>query len=218
MNRQANPWNALPETSPYLLPVDRPHVEAFNRHVNARYQLDGNLVPQPFLGDPQAPLVVLGRDPDIVGGHEAGPYADAIRANLRLESTAYSHPALLPRFAQTRNAGWWRRCLGSVLDLGHSPESVARQVLSVEFRGYHSEKWRLFPTLPSQHFGFSLVEAAVERGATIVIMRARRDWEVAVPGLSDYRSLVVLNSWRNSAISPGNCGPEGFGRVLSALG
>lgn len=218
MNRQTNPWTALPKAPPYVLPADRLHVEAFNRHVDARHQLDGNLVPQPFLGNPQAPILVLGRNPDIVGGHASGPYADAIRANLELKPGGCSHPALLPRFAQTRNATWWRRCFASIFDLGHVPEEVARRVLSVEFHGYHSERWRLFPTLPSQHFGFSLVEAAMRRGAVIVVMRGRRDWEVAVPGLSDYPSLVVLNNPRTSVISPRNCGPEGFANVLNAFG
>lgn len=91
-------------------------------------------------------------------------------------------------------------------------------MLSVEFHGYHSERWRLFPTLPSQRFGFYLVESAIEREAVVVLMRGRRDWEVAVPALSDYPYFVALSNPRSSTISPGNCGAEGFQRVLSALG
>lgn len=87
MNQQANPWAALPEVPPYVLPKDRLHVEAFNRYVDVKHQLGGSLVPQPFLGDPQAPVIVLGRNPDIIGGHREGPYADVASRRFSISAT-----------------------------------------------------------------------------------------------------------------------------------
>ncbi len=64
-------------------------------------------------------------------------------------------------------------------------------VLNVEFHGYHSVRWSALPvTLPSQWFGFSLVEQAIDRGAVIVLTRAAREWRVAVPGLASYPRLA----------------------------
>jgi hypothetical protein len=72
--------------------------------------------------------------------------------------------------------------------------------------------------LPSQRFGFDLVGAAVHRGATIVILRCARDWHMAIPELRSYPKVVRLHSQRNSALSPGNCGQQGFRRILAAVG
>ena len=82
---------------------------------------------------------------------------------------------------------WWRRCVRQLVLAGQPLEHLARSVLSVEFHGYHSPSFAPIPiTLPSQWFGFSLVEQAIARGATVVMTRGRREWEVAVPELMSY--------------------------------
>jgi hypothetical protein len=96
-------------------------------------------------------------------------------------------------------------------------DDLALRVLSVEFHGYHSQDWAALPvTLPSQWFSFRLVEQAVERGATIVVLRGRRDWQVAVPSLRGYRNAFATKSVQASAISPRNLGQEGFDAVRRA--
>lgn len=91
-------------------------------------------------------------------------------------------------------------------------------MLAVEFHGYHSKKWRHIPvTLPSQRYGFWLVERAIERGALIVILRGRVDWEIAVPELGTYDNRIVTHSHQSSAISPGNCGSAGFEQFIHAV-
>jgi hypothetical protein len=50
-----------------------------------------------------------------------------------------------------------------------------------------------------------------------VIVRGKGDWEVAVPALYGYEGLVTMKSARNSAVSTGNCGTDGFERILAAL-
>jgi hypothetical protein len=91
-------------------------------------------------------------------------------------------------------------------------------VLSVEFHGYHAASWRPIPvTLPSQRFGFWLVENAMERGATIVRARGEKVWEVAIPRLHGYRRLVPTRSQRSAYVSRGNLGVDGFQKVLRAL-
>jgi hypothetical protein len=121
-------------------------------------------------------------------------------------------------------SGGSRRKVGAQTTLASSrvrrprPERLARKILSVEFHGYHSPQWRPIGfTLPSQHYSFWLVQQAMARGATVVIMRGQRDWEVSVPGLQDYERLVIPHSFRSPAISEGNCGRDGFERIVAAL-
>jgi hypothetical protein len=67
-----NPWLDLPEEPPFVLPGDRPHVEAFNRHnadsAGRKYRLDLHLMPEPFNGNRQAKLVLLNRNPGLSSG------------------------------------------------------------------------------------------------------------------------------------------------------
>ena len=110
-----NPWMELPSRAPYVLSSDRPFVEAFNKHADEAKRLDLNLLPEPFIGNRSAPLVVLGLNP---GWNEqnsenystpARPHA--ILANLRDEPEGQVHYALTPEFASTPVGEWWRRCV-----------------------------------------------------------------------------------------------------------
>lgn len=211
-----------------MLPADRPHVEAFNRQnadsANAKYRLDTRLMPEPFGGNRQAKLVLLNRNPGLSSGdprvhHDNQRYVAALRANLASAPDGHHCVGLLPEFKTTPAGQWCReRCFKALINHSHAPEGLARKILSVEFHGYHSEQWRPIGfTLPSQHYSFWLVQQAMTRGATVVIMRGQRDWEVSVPGLRDYERLVVPHSFRSPTVSERNCGPKGFERILAAL-
>jgi hypothetical protein len=70
--------------------------------------------------------------------------------------------------------------------------------------------------LESQQYSFDLVNQAIDRFAPIVVMRAKRLWEQAVPRLIGYPRLFTLNSSQNVAISRKNC-VAGFPVIESIL-
>jgi hypothetical protein len=59
-----NPWHGLPDEPPYVLSDDREKVLAFNvrqkRKENQNGFLHLDLIPEPFVGKPDAPVVLLG--------------------------------------------------------------------------------------------------------------------------------------------------------------
>jgi len=218
-----NPWMELPSRAPYVLSSDRPFVEAFNKHADEAKRLDLDLLPEPFIGNRSAPLVVLGLNPgwseQNSENYSTPARPHAILANLRDEPEGQVHYALTPEFASTPVGEWWRRCFRWIVLAGQPLEHLARSVLSVEFHGYHSRSFASMPiTLPSQWFGFSLVEQAITRGATVVMTRGRREWEVAVPELMSYTRVVGLRNRGPAAISRGNCGNRDWAMILVALG
>jgi hypothetical protein len=71
--------------------------------------------------------------------------------------------------------------------------------------------------LESQQYSFTLVNQALNRNAAIVVMRAKRRWEDAVPRLAGFPRLFTLNSQQNVAISRKNC-VEGFPVFAAMLG
>jgi hypothetical protein len=220
-----NPWTRLPDAPRYVLPEDAPFVAAWNdTRGSDRDQLRLHLdaLPEPFCGPRKAPVVVLGRNPGWSGKepkqHRKSLEA-AIRGNLGKDKDQHVQSRLLDRFADTAGGGWTRRCWHRVVEgSGLSFDELATRVLSVEFHGYHSQDWAPLPvTLPSQWYGFQLVGRAVARGAVIVILRGRRDWEVAVPSLRTHPFVFATKTAGNASISPGNLPPGAFDRLIQAV-
>ena len=89
-------------------------------------------------------------------------------------------------------------------------------MLLVEYFPYRSSTWRPVPELPSQRFGFSIVEKAIDEGKLIVVVRGRRYWLDAVPKLRQY-DYIELRSPRSGHLTPNNMGQEEFDRLLARL-
>lgn len=210
-----NPWKALPEHE-LVLPEDRSHVDAFNRDVDSKYRLNTAVLPQPFLGPRDARLVILALNPGKRGWTD-GPYARALRDDLTSDHGT-PFPPLREEFV-SGDGSWWKTCLGAIATSAERPiSSLADDVLSIEFLPYHSISYRTVPvTLPSQRYSFGLVRAAIERGATIVVLRGRRSWTVAVPELLK-ADVVFSGNPRVGAISPGTLGEDSFNRIVEVFG
>jgi hypothetical protein len=218
-----NPWLELPLNPPYVLPKDRRHIDAFNgalRPNQAEFRLDLSLMPVPFMGNPDAGLVVLARNPKFVPGdlRDQNPdYVATLRANIEGRPGAQAAIGLLERFRDMPAGEYWRPKFKAVLDRVESSDDLARRVLIVELHAYRSEKYRrLRNPLPSQAYGFDLVSAAIRRRATIVVVGAG-EWRTAVPELRSYPVVPQGNPY-SPILSPGNCGCEGFQQVLAAVG
>ncbi len=201
--------------------ADRSYVEAFNRHCTPTQRLVTECVPEPYAGPPDARLVVLALNPgfheDDLEFHRSPDTRTRLLANVRSRQTESVVLGLLDAFAGTPAGRWWRRCFKAVLAEGHDAETLARQVLVVQFHGYHSRTYSSLPlTLPSQTYNYDLVGNSVERGATVVVLRGLRYWRVALPPLGRYSRLVVASP-RAGVISPRSCGHDGFAQVLDAL-
>jgi hypothetical protein len=221
-----NPWLEVPDTPPFVVPADERYVEAWNasdgRH--PEHKIDTTLLPEPWLGRHDAPVVMLtanpGIDPSDVMFHGRPDFAQANRASMAKPGGTPNY-LLDQRFVKASGAQWWRRrAFARLLRDGVSEEALGSRVLVVEFHGYHSRSWMpLAVTLPSQWYGFSLVERAVHRAALIVVARPARAWRIAVPELSQGSERVfTLRSTQNPAISPRNLGGDvAYEAVVAAL-
>jgi hypothetical protein len=102
-------------------------------------------------------------------------------------------------------------------------ELLARQILVVQFHGYHSLGWKpLGAVLPSQERGFQLVKRAMTRNALIVVVLgwartpANARWSRAVKGLAEYPN-TIWNKNRAATVNRGNLGDIAFDRIRDAL-
>jgi hypothetical protein len=217
-----NPWKELGDASPFVLPSDKPKIDDFNRRYanNARRMLRLDIRPEPFIGNFEAPIVLLFLNPGYTAADQqlhVHPEGQALwRVNVLQESTSYPFYMLDPRVAWAPGAYWWRRTLNKLIALADL-ETVARSVLCVEFFPYHSIGDPGFPgVVPSQHFGFKLVEKAIDRGATILITRSSRAWRDHVPRLNGYHNAYDTRNPQQAIIGPGNY-PDAFPIVSHLL-
>ena len=213
-----NPWNALPASAPFVLPSDAREIQQFNARAAFEHLIHLEIVPEPFLGNPSAPVVLLNLNPGFVDTdrtvHLDPVFNAAAIANLEHRHPSYPFYLLDPAFPSP-GQDWWKRKLRVLID-NAGLRSVANNVFVVEIHGYHSRRFAPTLRLPSQAYTRRLVLDAIARNAKLIVMRGRRPWESLVPELSAARSLAFVRNVQNPTISPGNL-PNDFTDILSAV-
>ena len=86
LNFMQNPWLALPEIAPLVLPADAALLDAFNKKAAAEYRYDFSLFPEPYFGSRTASVVVLNLNPgwskEDAAVHAQPEFAAMARASL----------------------------------------------------------------------------------------------------------------------------------------
>jgi hypothetical protein len=179
-----NPWRRLPGEPPYVLPEDQTKAETFNREMKRKgrpnFVLHFDMIPEPFVGCPKAPVVLLGNNPGVESSEAKADrckpaFADRMRNNL-LHRLSDDYPFLYldpSPDIPPRSRTWWERKLKSLFrefgpDQDVARRILARSILAVEFFPYVSHRFRLGRlSLPSQRYSFDLVRKAMGRKAFI---------------------------------------------------
>lgn len=222
--RMENPWLDLPAHPDYVLPIDAAAVEAVNTGLQASpdAKLQLGVLPEPFIGRPDASIVVLNLNPGFGAGDggakniDANLYA-AIRANLRHEAISHPFYYLNPEFADSGGYKWWNSRLDALI-VASSRERVAENLLCAEWCPYASTTAGAIrgTQIPSSAYTFQLVRKALEREAVVILFRSEQLWLSSIPKLASYRSFYKVKNPRNPSISQTNC-PEGYLKALRAL-
>lgn len=210
-----NPWLQLPAAAPYVLPQDHAQIEAFNqRYPDDEWRIRLNLPPVPFLGHPDAPIVLLNLNP---GFDEADNerqntpyYSEASRRCYAHEKTErpfffFDEKIEGEPYGEGPGYRWWQKRVKGLkaLDARFDDALLSRAFLCVEYFPYRSKAYRPLPrqqTLDSQQYGFELVRRAMERNALIIVMRRKRQWCEKVERLTDYPRLLTVTTFLNPVL------------------
>ena len=162
------PWKALPGKAPFVLPQDRPYIEAFNaeRNRNEANRVRTDLIPEPFFGRRDAPVVMLllnpGASPRTDAFHGDPAFRRRLLADMRGMKVRKHFHLTDPEHGPGRR--WWERTCASLIRCV-SQDVVANNLLAVEFFAYPSRSFNHgHLRLPSQAFTFELVRRAIDRG------------------------------------------------------
>jgi hypothetical protein len=163
----ANPWTDLPGRPPYVLECDRTSIERFNTIASDQHRIRLEIVPEPFLGEPSAPVVLLNLNTGFVESdkvvHLGSVFNEAARANLEHRHEACPFYLLDPALPSSPGRGWWMKKLRALI-AARSLETVATRVFVVEIHGYHSKQFSRKLRLASQDYSRALVIRALKRG------------------------------------------------------
>jgi hypothetical protein len=214
-----NPWPALGQEPPFVLPDDREVIVQFNARATERTRLELDLLPEPFVGRLDAPVVLLTLNPGVSDGdfalHNDPAFRDRIRACHRQDKVAWPYYYLAPEVTGP-GARWSARVLGPLireLSLG----AVSRGVALFEYLPYHSRGFghaRL--EVASQAFTMAAVRVSIASAAAIFITRGAKLWSTAIPELVGHPHLFTTRSTQNIVISPRNC-PAGWDSAVAGI-
>lgn len=215
-----NPWKEF-EYSDYMVhALDKDAFTAHNQVAGKNFKFIPFLTPEPWIGNPDASVVLLLANPgatkeNIAGQREENPFREKLSiANLRDEQLDYPHYFLDPRLETDPGGKWWRQALGTLIKES-SLEQVAQSVMSLEALPYHSGNFAL-PAQPitTQAYTFQLLREAMARGAFIVVYRQPEYWLEQVPELLHYEKKTLdPNTTQRVWITPGNL-KNGFEEIL----
>jgi hypothetical protein len=240
-NNMTNPWVALDVDGdgPHVLDEDKAALVAAEticvrkgEEFERLYGYRTNLLPDPFTGDPDAPIVVFTLNPGYTDDAKALRWRnkgcsgsddwwhanskvmrDCYRANLKHQPQDYPMFFLDPRLRGSPGGIYYRQQFGKLIEL-YGERRVAKGVFVIEYFPYHSNNFSALAQVPSQRYAYHLIRRAMERRACIVVMRKASALLAAVPELRDY-PIITANSPRNATVSPGNV--RRFSELCAAL-
>lgn len=217
-----NPWKDLPQNAPFILETDKEEVLTFNTKAKPIVKIQHHVLPEPYIGNPNAPVVLLNLNPGYADEDVAYYQTEFVlqlwQKNLFHMPMEYPFYILHPEFDQELGGTmWWRTKLREMIEICGT-KKVTKNICCIEYFPYHSIRYKpLKAPLESQRYSFDLVKKAIDNQAVIIVMRSEKSWLTAVPELENYMHLYRLNSKQNVAVSRNNC-PEGFSKILEVMG
>jgi len=220
-----NPWEKLPDTSPFILPEDEELIDAYNnRYQGTIYEVLLNEIPSPYIGDPKAPVILLNLNPGYSPNDQVSQKLENFRkvakANLFHQFYNYPYYVLDPSLEGTPSGyAWFMQKLNPLMRATNlTAQELSERLFTVEYFPYHSVKYGWCNgILPSQKYTINLVEEAIIRGAIIIIMRGKKIWLEAISELIKYPKVYTLNSQQNVTVSERNIGSEAFSEVINKI-
>lgn len=223
-----NPWQKTPENSPFILPEDKSVIESYNKLYGnfSDYRIQTHLLPEPFIGNPNSPVYLLGLNPGYADGeddlwHKKLDFRRAVRENLIHKTSTFPFYFLDPRFTESPGGKWWIRKIHWIVE-AVGVENTANNLFYLEAFPYHSRKFKPIPkriyrhrTSPSFMYTRDLLLKHLESGKLVVIMRSFRLWYELVPELAQYSSILKVKNTQVMTLSPGNF--VGFNKVVQLL-
>lgn len=229
-----NPWiefcKSLDETN-LILSEEKNAIEQFNKVTSEEFKIHTEIMPAPFMGDVHnASIVILMLNPRYDPKEEKRGFYSEYKHFWKNEIQHTASIPHLPLFCLDERyceySPYWSGKLKPIIS-AVGKDKVAKNISKIQFFPYHSKKYKPISKkllknegfekyLPSQEYNFQLVREAIYRNAIIVIPRAVKIWEKAIPELKNYQKKFSTNSYGNIILSEKNLG-NGYSAIIENL-
>lgn len=205
-----NPWTKIKKGC-YVL----------NREKDAagsqKYKFQTALPPQPFQGNPAAPIWILMLNPcystdDKEYYEKNAERRQAILGQLKFRKRAKHFHYVLDNAEDNFSRQWFENRFLKNKDMGLTADNVDKKIFILQACGYASEKFNgdlknMVKDFPHLEYAHKLARWGLRNGKTIVIARSRKYWqEVLQPAMKEGNTskIYFLCSYLNISFSFGN--------------
>jgi hypothetical protein len=189
MNQQNNPWEELLKGPNFYFKKDKEIIDKHNSNLGPHpLFIDLELLPEPYIGNPNANVVILLTNPGS-NGNEKEDYkihglVDAIKNNLTHSNKEYPYYYLHPDFIQKTGGGRWiyERMKDIIEKEEIDAKELSKKIFAIQLHPYHSARFTRFKKindLEGQKYSMELLSLAIERKALIVFTRTQKEWDKA---------------------------------------
>jgi hypothetical protein len=228
-----NPWLRLTDSvkdndykplKENIHPEDEKYIHEFNSLVKGQYRYNLRILPEPFWGNVlDAKVIILTLNPGFVPKKNIDEF-ECLNENEQkdfikdqCEYMSLSAKQFIPNNINRNSISdfYWDKKTKKLRN--HFPDAN-RKIALIQYIAYTSEKFKDIPKkiskqiydlkdgpLETQQFALRLVRYSIQENKVIIIARGKKLWCKAIPELEKYQQLIILNNYRNTTISEGNC-------------
>lgn len=140
-----NPWTAIAHDSEDSSSAKERWIHRLDRPFIADKTVASHLLPEPFIGNPAAPIYLLALNPgyhtDNDQEHQRPEFRKILLQNLLHYVHDWPFYYLNPQFSSTRGGKWWREKFTNLMDEVDDDQTVSRSfflhaTFSLSFRGW----------------------------------------------------------------------------------
>jgi len=198
-----NPWEKIKDPNFYTKD-DKRIIDEFNDKLKGKNEspffIDLNLMPEPYIGDPKANVILLFTNPGLKGTElkeykAVKGFSDAIKKNLTHKNESYSYYYFNPEFKMKidgeekyiAGAEWIRRRTKELIE-SFDDKILAEKIFTIQLHPYHSARFKpLDEPLSVSRYTMYLFSKAVTKAkkgkAVIVCIRSYSEWNKAFQSL-----------------------------------